>query len=254
MFAQSVLSRIVLTAAAGALVTTAAAGAAAAGDPPPQPGSGNPVATAPGSVQPGQEQGTGQSAGVPAATGTETATGTGTAAGSRPTGSGQQTSQTPSQNAVVSSGRGSGRPAASPGGIRQGHVQGAAQSGRMPAAGQAGGSGSMGPHRPARHTSSGTGRNRPSAAGAPGRMRQSHDRLYQGRVVSRSGLLVRSAPNRRGSALGRLLPGQLLWVKCRMKGEQVGGNAYWYKLADGRWTWASARYIATVGGTPRVCR
>jgi hypothetical protein len=42
-------------------------------------------------------------------------------------------------------------------------------------------------------------------------------------------------------------------IYCKTRGESVQGNRNWYLLADGTWAWGSARYIETVGRSPRWC-
>ncbi|WP_037599583.1 SH3 domain-containing protein [Streptacidiphilus rugosus] len=81
-----------------------------------------------------------------------------------------------------------------------------------------------------------------------------HHHLYKGRVIARTGLLVRSAPNRNAPVVGSLDYGQTVWIECKVNGQWVDGNPRWYKLADGRWAWSSARYIANIGEAPRWCR
>jgi hypothetical protein len=85
-------------------------------------------------------------------------------------------------------------------------------------------------------------------------MAEHHHHLYKGQVVARTGLLIRSAPNRNAPVVGSLNYGQIVWIVCKVNGQWVDGNPRWYKLADGRWAWSSARYIANIGPAPRWCR
>lgn len=77
--------------------------------------------------------------------------------------------------------------------------------------------------------------------------------FYKGRVVSPIGLLVRSGPSTGYRVIGSLGYGSIVSIECKVRGEWINGNNRWYKLADGRWAWASARYIANIGPAPRWC-
>ncbi|EKX65536.1 SH3 domain-containing protein [Streptomyces ipomoeae] len=82
----------------------------------------------------------------------------------------------------------------------------------------------------------------------PGR----HIRTVEGQVTARTGLILRSAPNRGGSVV-RVEPfGAIVEIFCKTRGETIDGNRNWYLLTDGTWAWGSARYIAT-RKTPRWC-
>jgi uncharacterized protein YgiM (DUF1202 family) len=76
---------------------------------------------------------------------------------------------------------------------------------------------------------------------------------YKGWVVSPIGLLVRSGPSRAHRVIGSLHYGQVVWIECKVHGEWIDGNDRWYKLSNGWWAWASARYIANIGEAPRWC-
>ncbi|WP_159773013.1 SH3 domain-containing protein [Streptomyces sp. HM190] len=80
-----------------------------------------------------------------------------------------------------------------------------------------------------------------------------HDKkTVKGQVTARTGLILRSAPNR-GGAVIRVAPyGEVVKIFCRTTGQTVDGNRYWYLLTDGTWAWGSARYIDT-WKTPRWC-
>ncbi|MGY0018649.1 SH3 domain-containing protein [Streptomyces sp. cg35] len=87
-----------------------------------------------------------------------------------------------------------------------------------------------------------------SASGA-----NNHPPVYWGRVVAKSGLVLRDSPTR-GSRVVRTEP---YWAKvpifCKTGGESVGGNHLWYLLTDGTWAWGSAKYINNIGAAPRWC-
>ncbi|MGJ5832859.1 SH3 domain-containing protein [Streptomyces ossamyceticus] len=78
------------------------------------------------------------------------------------------------------------------------------------------------------------------------------NKTVKGQVTARSGLILRSAPNR-GGAVIRVAPyREIVNIFCRTTGQSVDGNRYWYLLTDGTWAWGSARYINT-WKTPRWC-
>ncbi|AYN32457.1 MULTISPECIES: SH3 domain-containing protein [Streptomyces] len=78
-------------------------------------------------------------------------------------------------------------------------------------------------------------------------------RYYKGRVIARSGLLLREAPTRSSDVIGSKPYGAYVHIYCKTKGDNVDGNWRWYLLADGTWAWASARYIENIGPAPRWC-
>ncbi|MGW1022963.1 SH3 domain-containing protein [Streptomyces sp. NPDC002577] len=76
---------------------------------------------------------------------------------------------------------------------------------------------------------------------------------YTGRVIARTGLILRDSPTRGGIVL-RVEPyGALVSVFCKTAGESVDGNDRWYLLTDGTWAWGAARYIENVWKAPRWC-
>ncbi|WP_338896114.1 SH3 domain-containing protein [Streptomyces sp. TG1A-60] len=92
----------------------------------------------------------------------------------------------------------------------------------------------------------------PAAAGDDREDHGRHERLVKGEVTARSGLILRSAPNR-GGAVIRVAPyGETVEIFCQTQGQSVDGNRLWYLLTDGTWAWGSARYIDT-WKTPRWC-
>ncbi|BBC33011.1 hypothetical protein SGFS_043050 [Streptomyces graminofaciens] len=92
----------------------------------------------------------------------------------------------------------------------------------------------------------------PAAANGPREHHDNHPRTTKGTVTARTGLLLRSAPNRGGAVLGFKPYGATVNIFCRAQGQTIDGNRFWYLLTDGTWAWGSARYIATAR-TPRLC-
>ncbi|MGW2832066.1 SH3 domain-containing protein [Streptomyces sp. NPDC001286] len=80
-----------------------------------------------------------------------------------------------------------------------------------------------------------------------------HDpRLYRG-VVTASELFLRSAPNRGSQVIRVAHRGERVSIFCKTTGQNIQGNNLWYLLTDGTWAWGAARYIDTIGPTPRWC-
>ncbi|MGP3949539.1 SH3 domain-containing protein [Streptomyces sp. 7N604] len=76
---------------------------------------------------------------------------------------------------------------------------------------------------------------------------------YRGRVIARTGLLLRDAPNRNARVVGSVGFGTTVRINCKVNSENVDGNPRWYLLASGHWAWASARYIENIGPAPHWC-
>ncbi|MET7638431.1 SH3 domain-containing protein [Streptomyces sp. NPDC005438] len=76
---------------------------------------------------------------------------------------------------------------------------------------------------------------------------------YWGKVIAKTGLQVRTAPNRGGKVIKTLKYGQKVAIACKVNGQWIDGNPRWYRLADGSWGWASARYIENIGKAPHWC-
>ncbi|MEY9845982.1 SH3 domain-containing protein [Streptacidiphilus sp. MAP5-3] len=93
----------------------------------------------------------------------------------------------------------------------------------------------------------------PASQAKPAMAMHHHHHLYKGRVIARTGLLIRSGPSQSARVIGSLGYGQTVWIVCKVNGQWIDGNPRWYKLADGRWAWSSARYIVNVGPAPRWC-
>lgn len=76
---------------------------------------------------------------------------------------------------------------------------------------------------------------------------------YKGRVIARSGLLLRDRPTRSSRVIGTAAYGQIVHIFCKTRGDNVNGNDRWYLLTDGNWAWGSAAYIENIGQAPRWC-
>ncbi|MFI1537394.1 SH3 domain-containing protein [Streptomyces anandii] len=82
---------------------------------------------------------------------------------------------------------------------------------------------------------------------------QDDPRFYRGRVVARGGLALHTRPDRGSRVLRIARPGEIVWIYCATLGQNVLGNRVWYLLADGTWSWGSARFIQNIGPAPRWC-
>ncbi|MFJ1643976.1 SH3 domain-containing protein [Streptomyces sp. NPDC088258] len=76
---------------------------------------------------------------------------------------------------------------------------------------------------------------------------------YLGEVTARTGLLLHDKPYRSARIVGSVEYGQIVHIFCRVQADDVEGNSNWYLLADGRWAWASAKYIRSIGAVPHLC-
>ncbi|MFE3653590.1 SH3 domain-containing protein [Streptomyces sp. NPDC057579] len=76
---------------------------------------------------------------------------------------------------------------------------------------------------------------------------------FKGRVIARSGLVLRSGPGTAYRAVGSLPHGTVVTFVCKVDGQDVHGNPRWYELGEGRPAWAAARYVETIGAAPDWC-
>lgn len=80
-----------------------------------------------------------------------------------------------------------------------------------------------------------------------------HSRVYWGKVIARTGLKIRSGPSQHHKWVGSLKHGQVVKIRCKVNGQWIDGNPRWYKLFNGNYMWASARYIKNIGPAPHFC-
>jgi hypothetical protein len=86
----------------------------------------------------------------------------------------------------------------------------------------------------------------PTNAGAGqsgGQVSGSHGPIW-GTVVSPTALNVRQAPTVHAPVVDKLAPGTQDRVKCKVIGQSVNANPYWYWL-EGAQGWASAAFVET---------
>ncbi|MFJ1603637.1 SH3 domain-containing protein [Streptomyces sp. NPDC088253] len=87
----------------------------------------------------------------------------------------------------------------------------------------------------------------------PGEGRFDDHRRFEGRIISRNGLGLRTRPDL-DSRIIRIAPhGERVHIYCKTRGERVGGNPIWYLITDGTWSWGAAQHIDNLGPSPRWC-
>jgi Bacterial SH3 domain len=62
---------------------------------------------------------------------------------------------------------------------------------------------------------------------------------------------LRYGPTKAEALAGSLAVDRPVSLVCKLKGETVNGNSWWYETADG--FWVSARYVRNVGKSPVYC-
>ncbi|MFI9259902.1 hypothetical protein ACIGT4_19710 [Streptomyces sioyaensis] len=76
---------------------------------------------------------------------------------------------------------------------------------------------------------------------------------YEGRVVAKRGVVLRTGPSYDYRAVGSKRYGTVVAIACRLNGQEVEGNPVWYRLSDASYAWSSARHIVHDGEDPRWC-
>ncbi|MFF5185221.1 SH3 domain-containing protein [Streptomyces sp. NPDC000345] len=89
-----------------------------------------------------------------------------------------------------------------------------------------------------------------TAAAAPPTSGDDHP--IRGTVVSRTDLNVRQQPTTHSAVVASLAPGSHDQVQCRVVGQSVNGNPYWYWLL-GAQGWANAAFVDTRGAHVPAC-
>jgi hypothetical protein len=72
----------------------------------------------------------------------------------------------------------------------------------------------------------------------------------QGRVVSRLPLTIREKATSNSRSLGAFQPGTVIWLHCKVVGQNVDGNKLWYLLGNGRPGYVAARYVQNLSAVP----
>lgn len=80
-----------------------------------------------------------------------------------------------------------------------------------------------------------------------------HSSRVPGMVVSRTGQYVRNGSTTTSKVIDSRGPGDGVLIACKLQGESVQGNRYWYRLAESHNGWMSAHYVKSYGVVP-LCR
>ncbi|GHF37924.1 MULTISPECIES: hypothetical protein [Streptomyces] len=80
-----------------------------------------------------------------------------------------------------------------------------------------------------------------------------HNSRVPGMVVSRTGQYVRNGSTTTSKVIDTRGPGDGVLIACKLQGESVQGNRYWYRLAESQNGWMSAHYVKSYGAVP-LCR
>jgi hypothetical protein len=72
----------------------------------------------------------------------------------------------------------------------------------------------------------------------------------RGRVVSRLPLTIREKATSASRSLGTFQPGTVIWLHCKVVGQNVDGNKLWYRLGNGRPGYVAARYVQNLSAVP----
>jgi|GEM_PF-3114290 len=73
-----------------------------------------------------------------------------------------------------------------------------------------------------------------------------------GTIVSRTALNVRAGPTVNSAVVDQLSPGSQDRVQCKVRGQSIDGNPYWYWLV-GAQGWVSAEFVDTGGQWVPTC-
>ncbi|WP_335980915.1 SH3 domain-containing protein [Streptomyces sp. CA2R106] len=106
--------------------------------------------------------------------------------------------------------------------------------------------------RPAVPADSAAGATTATSAAAPASAGQQTQATAepQGRVVSRLPLTIREKATSNSRSLGTLQPGTVIWLHCKVVGQNVDGNKLWYLLGNGRPGYVAARYVQNLSAVP----
>lgn len=76
---------------------------------------------------------------------------------------------------------------------------------------------------------------------------------YEGKVVSRATLHVRSGPNTDNAIVSSVPRGHHVFINCKVRAQNISGNTLWYALEGDSAAWVTARYVDNVGARPEYC-
>lgn len=71
----------------------------------------------------------------------------------------------------------------------------------------------------------------------------------RGVVIAKPGILIRSQPTTASHKMGFIDRGEIVWIDCKVDGQDVWGNGIWYKLSSHN-GYLAARYVKNVDHIP----
>ncbi|WP_407565557.1 SH3 domain-containing protein [Streptomyces sp. 184] len=71
----------------------------------------------------------------------------------------------------------------------------------------------------------------------------------RGVVIAKPGILIRSQPTTASHEKGFIPRGEIVWIDCKVDGQDVWGNAIWYKISSHN-GFIAARYVKNVDHIP----
>lgn len=71
----------------------------------------------------------------------------------------------------------------------------------------------------------------------------------RGVVIAKPGILIRSQPTTASHEKGFIPRGEIVWIDCKVDGQDVWGNAIWYKIKSHN-GFIAARYVKNVDHIP----
>ncbi|GAA2132418.1 hypothetical protein [Streptomyces synnematoformans] len=86
---------------------------------------------------------------------------------------------------------------------------------------------------------------------APGAVKTWDDWSHKQRgvVVAKPGILIRSQPTTASHKMGFIHRAEIVWIDCKVNGQNVWGNSIWYKLSSHN-GYLAARYVKNVDHIP----
>lgn len=89
-----------------------------------------------------------------------------------------------------------------------------------------------------------------AGAGAPAvKTWDDWNRSQRGVVIAKPGILIRSQPTTHSRKMGFIPRGEIVWIDCKVDGQDVFGNGIWYKLKSHN-GFLAARWVKNVDRIP----
>ncbi|WP_326796523.1 SH3 domain-containing protein [Streptomyces sp. NBC_01808] len=71
----------------------------------------------------------------------------------------------------------------------------------------------------------------------------------RGVVIAKPGVLIRSQPTTASHEKGFIPRGEIVWIECKVEGQDVFGNSLWYKIGSHN-GFVAARWVKNVDHIP----